>query len=97
VDDDLGIGYFGNPGLTVNERVLAAQVSILFVTIGASVLAALFAEIQDKRRLAEAALRASETQRYLIETERLAALALLWQIFSGGEFLGFPREDLRDS
>jgi signal transduction histidine kinase len=69
-----GIGYFGNPGLSVDERVLAAQFSILLVTIGASVLAALFAEIRDKRRLAEAALRASETQRYLIETERLAAL-----------------------
>ncbi|SHK98986.1 Signal transduction histidine kinase [Bradyrhizobium lablabi] len=69
-----GIGYFGNPGLSIDERVLAAQVSILLVTIGASVLAALFAEIRDKRRLAEAALHASETQRYLIETERLAAL-----------------------
>ena len=69
-----GIGYFGNPGLSVDKRVLAAQFSILLVTIGASVLAALFAEIRDKRRLAEAALRASETQRYLIETERLAAL-----------------------
>jgi signal transduction histidine kinase len=69
-----GIGYFGNPGLSVDERVLAAQFSILLVTIGASVLAALFAEIRDKRRLTEAALRASETQRYLIETERLAAL-----------------------
>jgi signal transduction histidine kinase len=69
-----GIGYFGNPGLSMEERVLAAQVSILLVTIGASVLAALFAEIRDKRRLAEAALHASETQRYLIETERLAAL-----------------------
>jgi signal transduction histidine kinase len=69
-----GIGYFGNPGLAVDERVLAAQLSILLVTIGASVLAALFAEIRDKRRLAEAALHASETQRYLIETERLAAL-----------------------
>ena len=66
-----GIGYFGNPGLSMNERVLAAQFSILLVTIGASVLAALFAEIRDKRRLAEAALHASETQRYLIETERL--------------------------
>jgi signal transduction histidine kinase len=44
------------------------------VTFGASVLAALFAEFRDKRRLAEAALHASETQRYLIETERLAAL-----------------------
>jgi signal transduction histidine kinase len=69
-----GIGYFGNPGLSMNERVLAAQLSILLVTIGASVLAALFSEIRDKRRLAEAALHASETQRYLIETERLAAL-----------------------
>jgi signal transduction histidine kinase len=69
-----GIGYFGNPGLSVADRVLAAQISILLVTVGASVLAALFAEIRDKRRLAEAALRASETQRYLIETERLAAL-----------------------
>jgi signal transduction histidine kinase len=69
-----GIGYFGNPGLSMAERVLAAQVSILLVTIGALVLAALFAEIRDKRRQAEAALHASETQRYLIETERLAAL-----------------------
>ena len=69
-----GIGYFGNPGLSIAERVQAAQVSIILVTIGASVLAALFAEIRDKRRLTEAALHASETQRYLIETERLAAL-----------------------
>jgi signal transduction histidine kinase len=69
-----GIGYFGSPGLSMDERVLAAQVSILLVTVGASVLAALFAEIRDKRKLAEAALHASETQRYLIETERLAAL-----------------------
>jgi signal transduction histidine kinase len=72
-----GIGYFGNPGLSMEERVAAAQFSILLVTLGASVLAALFAEIRDKRRLAEAALHASETQRYLIETERLAALGSL--------------------
>jgi signal transduction histidine kinase len=69
-----GIGYFGNLGLSMDERVVAAQFSILLVTLGASVLAALFAEIRDKRKLAEAALSASETQRYLIETERLAAL-----------------------
>jgi signal transduction histidine kinase len=69
-----GIGYFGNPDLPIAERVLAAQLSILLVTLGALILAALFAEIRDKRRLAEAALQASETQRYLIETERLAAL-----------------------
>jgi signal transduction histidine kinase len=72
-----GIGYFGNPNLSMDERVLSAQVSILLVTIGASVVAALFAEIRDKRKLAEAALHASETQRYLIETERLAALGRL--------------------
>jgi signal transduction histidine kinase len=72
-----GIGYFGNPGLSADERVQAAQVSILLVTIGALVLAALFAEFREKRRSAEAALRASETQRYLIETERLAALGRL--------------------
>jgi len=64
-----GIGYFGNPGPSATDRVLAAQVSILLVTVGASVLAALFAEIRDKRRLAEAALHASETQRYLIEPQ----------------------------
>jgi len=69
-----GIGYFGNPGLAITERVLAAQLSILLVTIGALALAALFGEIREKRRAAEAALHASETQRFLIETERLAAL-----------------------
>jgi signal transduction histidine kinase len=72
-----GIGYFGNPALSLNERVLAAQVSILLVTIGSSLLAALFSEIRDKRRIAEVALRASETQRHLIESERLAALGRL--------------------
>jgi signal transduction histidine kinase len=72
-----GIGYFGNPALSLEERVLAAQVSILLVTVGSSLLAALFAEIRDKRKIAEAALHASETQRYLIETERLAALGRL--------------------
>ena len=72
-----GIGYFGNPALSVADRVQAAQLSILLVTISASVLAALFAEAREKRRLAEAALLASETQRYLIETQRLAALGRL--------------------
>jgi len=69
-----GIGYFGNPGLSMADRVFGAQASILLVTLSALVLAALFAEIRDKRSLAEIALQASETQRYLIETERLAAL-----------------------
>jgi len=69
-----GIGYFGNPSLSMADRVFGAQASILLVTLSALVLAALFAEIRDKRNLAEIALQASETQRYLIETERLAAL-----------------------
>ena len=47
------------------------------MTIGASLLAALFAEIREKRKVTEAALHASETQRYLVETERLAALGRL--------------------
>jgi signal transduction histidine kinase len=69
-----GIGYFGNPSFAIADRVFGAQASILLVTLSALVLAALFAENRDKRRLAEIALQASETQRYLIETERLAAL-----------------------
>ena len=72
-----GIGYFGNPALSIADRVIAAQVSILLVTISTLVLAALFTDIRDKGRLAEAALHTSETQRYLIETERLAALGSL--------------------
>ena len=69
-----GIGYFGDPGPSMAEHVLAAQISILLVTIGALVLAALFSEVREKRKLAEAALHVSETQRYLIEAERIAAL-----------------------
>jgi signal transduction histidine kinase len=72
-----GIGYFGNPNLSLAERISAAQISIMLATVGALVLAALFAEIRDKRQAVEAALLVSETQRYLIETERLAALGSL--------------------
>jgi signal transduction histidine kinase len=39
-----GIGFFGNPSLPITERILGAQVSILVVSLGAYVLAALFAE-----------------------------------------------------
>jgi integral membrane sensor domain MASE1 len=61
-----GIGYFGNLGLSMDERVVAAQFSILLVTLGASVLAALFAEIRDKSRnpgQEEASRGSSERQR----------------------------------
>ncbi len=47
-----GIGHFGDSGLPVGERILQAQAIILVVTLGAYVLAALFAE----RREAEARL-----------------------------------------
>src|SRR4029079_15041110 len=72
-----GIGYFGNPGLSLTERGFAAQISILIVTPGALILGALFAESRGRTQLAEIALQASETLRYLIETERLAALGSL--------------------
>jgi signal transduction histidine kinase/CheY-like chemotaxis protein len=50
-----GVGYFGNPALSMGERVLAAQASIVSVTLGALVLAALFAEIRDKSEELEVA------------------------------------------
>jgi len=70
-----GIGYFGNPALSITERVPGGPSQ--HSTCGRLAhrfLPRLFAETREKRRLAEAALHASETQRYLIETQRLAAL-----------------------
>ena len=55
----IGIGHFGDPGLPVAERVLAARAGILAVALCAYVLAALFAE----RRQHEAALADSERRR----------------------------------
>jgi signal transduction histidine kinase len=39
-----GIGHFGEPGLSMSDRLLQAQAVILAVTIGTYVLSALFAE-----------------------------------------------------
>jgi signal transduction histidine kinase len=47
-----GIGHFGDARLPINDRILQAQAVILVVTLGACVLAALFAE----RRESEARL-----------------------------------------
>jgi len=47
------IGYFGDPGLPINNRIEGAQASILTTTLCTLVLAALFAE----RRQHEAALK----------------------------------------
>jgi PAS domain S-box-containing protein len=54
----MGIGHFGDPGLPMAERVLAARAGILAVALCAYVLAALFAE----RRRHEAALAESEAR-----------------------------------
>lgn len=54
----IGIGHFGDPGLPMADRVLAARAGILAVALCAYVLAALFAE----RRQHEAALGESEAR-----------------------------------
>ena len=52
------IGIFGDPHLSVQERVLGAQATILAITLGALVLAALFSE----RKLHESAILERETR-----------------------------------
>jgi signal transduction histidine kinase len=48
-----GIGHFGDPALSIDARILQAQAIILVATIGAYVLAALFAErSENEARLA---------------------------------------------
>jgi PAS domain S-box-containing protein len=54
----IGIGHFGDPGLPMAERVLAARAGILAVALCAYVLAALFAE----QRQHEVALAESEAR-----------------------------------
>ena len=50
-----GIGYFGDRTLPFTDRILQAQAAIVFVALGACVLAALFAERRDSEmRLARA-------------------------------------------
>ena len=59
----LGIGHFGDVSLPIDDRILQAQAVILVVALGASVLAALFAE----RRENEARLAHSNL---MLERER---------------------------
>ncbi|HXX51563.1 MAG TPA: MASE1 domain-containing protein [Xanthobacteraceae bacterium] len=59
----LGIGHFGDVALPIDDRILQAQAVILVVALGASVLAALFAE----RRENEARLAHSNM---MLERER---------------------------
>src|SRR5215831_20977206 len=59
----LGIGHFGDPSLSIDDRILGAQASILVVALSAYILAALFAE----RRDSEARLISSNM---MLERER---------------------------
>jgi PAS domain S-box-containing protein len=73
-----GIGHFGDPGLPIGDRVLAAQAGILVVALCAYVLAALFAE----RRHHEASLMESEARLQEALTAGAVA-AFAWDIRTG--------------
>jgi PAS domain S-box-containing protein len=73
-----GIGHFGDPSLPIDDRVLAAQASILAVSLCAFVLAALFAE----RRQHAAALTEGEAQLQEALTAG-AVTAFAWDVRTG--------------
>jgi len=58
VTTTFGIGYFGDPDLPIEDRIVSAQAGILTTSLCTLVLAALFAE----RRHQEAALREGATR-----------------------------------
>src|SRR6202040_417006 len=66
-----GIGHFGDPALPMDARILQAQAVILVATIGAYVLAALFAE----RRENEARLARSNAMLERERSNKLMSLA----------------------
>ena len=70
-----GIGHFGDPGLPIEDRILQAQAVILVVTLGAFVLAALFAERRENEgRLAGAnMLLERERENKLMNIEAIIA------------------------
>ena len=70
-----GIGHFGDVGLPIEDRILQAQAVILVVTLGAFVLAALFAERRESEgRLARAnALLERERENKLMNIEAITA------------------------
>jgi PAS domain S-box-containing protein len=92
----IGIGHFGDPGLPMADRVLAARAGILAVALCAYVLAALFAE----RRQHEAALAESEARLQEALTAG-AVTTFVWDVDTGSsqrsadaaQILGFdPRQ-----
>jgi signal transduction histidine kinase/ActR/RegA family two-component response regulator len=79
------IGIFGDPRLSTGERVLTAQATILAITLGALVLAALFSE----RRLHHDAILERESRlRDALESAKLADRAK-------SSFLAAASHDLR--
>ena len=74
----IGIGHFGDPVLSIADRVLAARAGILAVALCAYVLAALFAE----RRQHEAALAESETSLQEALTAG-AVTTFVWDLVTG--------------
>src|SRR5436190_9370347 len=92
----IGIGHFGDTGLPMTERVVAARAGILAVALCAYVLAALFAE----RRQHEVALAESEARVQAALTAG-AVTTFVWDVGAGSsqrsanaaQILGFdPRE-----
>ncbi len=97
----IGIGHFGDPGLPMADRVLAARAGILAVALCAYVLAALFAE----RRQHEAALAESEARLQEALTAG-AVTTFVWDVGTGSsqrsanaaQILGFdPRQTFSPS
>jgi two-component sensor histidine kinase/integral membrane sensor domain MASE1 len=74
----IGVGHFGDPGLPMADRVLAARAGILAVALCAYVLAALFAE----RRQHEAALEESEARLQEALTAG-AVTTFVWDVGTG--------------
>jgi signal transduction histidine kinase len=70
-----GIGHFGDVGLPIEDRILQAQAVILVVTLGAFVLAALFAERRESEgRLARANMMLErERENKLMNIEAIVA------------------------
>jgi signal transduction histidine kinase len=70
-----GIGHFGDIGLPIEDRILQAQAVIMVVTLGAFVLAALFAERRESEgRLARANMMLErERENKLINIEAIVA------------------------
>ena len=97
----IGVGHFGDPGLPMADRVLAARAGILAVALCAYVLAALFAE----RRQHEAALAESEARLQEALTAG-AVTTFVWDVGTGSsqrsvdaaQILGFdPRQTFTPS